>query len=63
MGLAYEYGRGVDVNIVEAMRYYRLAAAGGGDVPAIVTRAAAKILALKDAYKEEVSKWSFVHYE
>ena len=47
----------MEVNIVEAMRYYRKCLSGSGDSKqdvAIINAAADQMLALADAYKEEV---------
>ena len=48
LGMAYENGWGVDVSVVESVRHYRVAAS-------TLAHAAARVAALTDAYKEEVS--------
>jgi TPR repeat protein len=54
LGQAHEFGWGVDVNFVEAMRYYRQAISIGGSTHDTST-SAAQVLALAEAYKEAVS--------
>lgn len=53
LGIAYESGWSVEVNVVEAMRYFRQAEAGKDEQ--CVAYAAKQILELTDAYKEAVS--------